>query len=430
MNNAHMLLKKRLLLAATITALGIAGCSGSGTSPKSVSQANLAGNVLQLAVGTANIFGDVPASALVGLNVVATYRQPAGGTLPGGSATLVNAPTLTGPFTLAGPAGTADGFNSAIVSGPATGEIGGHVMTATAQGGATGTTFGTEGGVFGYGIEPYNYNNGGVPDNVAPYQIPLFDKLLAGAAPAGDPNAFIPWGGPPAFDANHDGQGTRDGLGYPTGTLGIPEGLDVFAGVAPLAGTYSLSVSVPANTGAVTATASATTTAALLPAVAPAVPVVLTTGGATFTVVLPAGVKEAYIQVEDIGPAAGTSCNTAGNPAATPAGTPVYYTLFVTASGTATLPATDGPGKTPSICTSAQNTTANAAATDGDQFTVQTIGFDYTAYESSYPNSVGNPAPVILGAGGQSDITISSQALYAQPAGVLTRLHSVARSTR
>jgi hypothetical protein len=430
MSNAYMLLQKRLLLVGTIAAFGLAGCSGSGTSPKSVTQASLASNVMQLSVGTANLYGDVPASAITGLNVVATYRQPAGSVLPGGSATLVNAPTLTGPFVVPGPSGTADSFNSTVQTGAATGEIGGHSFTSTLQGLAGVTSLGVDGGVFGYGIEPYNYTNSGIPSNITPYNVPLLSD------PTVNLNTFIPWGGPPAFDANHDGQGTRDGHGYPKGggpagdqnTDGIPEGLDVFAHVVPVAGSYSLNVSIQANTGTVTQAATATmASVALLPAVAPAVPAVAATGGATFAVVLPAGLREAYIQVEDIGPATGTSCNGAS-------AEPVFYTLFVTASGTATLPATDGPLGAPSLCTSAQNTAAAANAgvtTDGDQFTVQTIGFDYPAYESSYPNSSGNPAPVIIGTGGQSDITVSSQALWAQPAGgALTRLSSTARRTQ
>jgi hypothetical protein len=93
-----------------------------------------------------------------------------------------------------------------------------------------------------------------------------------------------------------------------------------------------------------------------------------------------------------------------------------------------------GNSGAPSICSSAQNTAANTVANggtgatlDGDAFTVQLIGFDYPAYAASYPNSLRNPAPALVGGAGQDDITISSAATYAQPGGVLTRVSSRAR---
>jgi hypothetical protein len=367
--------------------------------------------VLQLAVGTANVFGD-SASPLVGLNVAATYRQPKGALNPGASATLVNSPSFTVPGTLPRATAGADGFFSTIASGAAAGET--STMTPTAQTAATPTTFGIDGGVFGLGIEPFNYGNAGLPDNTAPYAVPLYDPN-AGA----DTNAFVPWGGPPAFDPNKDGLGVRDGNTYPAGTLGISEGLDVFASVAPATGSYTLSVAVPANTGTTTQKATANLgSTAVLPAVTPATPTLDGNGGGTFAVTLPAGVTEAYVAVTDLGvdPTATTqptSCNGSS------LGTPTYYTFVVRATGTVTLSDAIGPGTpkapTPSICTSAQNTTADGKTTDGDTFAVQTIGFDYPAYEASYPNSLGNPAPTLAGANGQADVTISSQAQYNQP---------------
>lgn len=107
---------------------------------------------------------------------------------------------------------------------------------------------------------------------------------------------------------------------------------------------------------------------------------------------LPPGVTEAYVEIEDFGPpqpASGSAISCNGSDTA-----PVFYTVFVVASGTAILPPGDGPGNpgtmTPSSCTAAQNTTANAGtATLSDQFAVWLIGFDYPAYEASYPNSNG-----------------------------------------
>lgn len=406
-------------LSIALAAGGLAACSGSGTSPEGVTQANVAANVLQLAVGTANIYGDLVDTGgnLVGTNIVATYRQPAGQFA--GTSILVNSPTLTGPFTLAGPAGVAgDDPASTIVTGPAAAEIGTGAITSTAQTAAAVTSLGTSGGVSGLGIEPFNYNNqNGVPFTVVPYTVPLYDPV------ADDANAFIPWGGPPAFDPNKTGQGVRDGNIVPAGTLGVSEGLDVLAGVAPsIAGPYTLSAPSSGTSAGTVAPKAATfnlKSTALLPAVTAPVPTLDGAGGATFAVTLPAGVTQAYLQITDIGPpdTSVTSCNAF----------PIYYTIYVTASGPATLGPAAGNGGAPSICTSAQNTASNGAAADGDGFTVQLIGFDYPAYAASYPNSKGIPAPVLVGAAGQDDITISSAATYGQPGGVLTRTASHAR---
>ena len=425
------MLKKHIavITSGALGVIALASCSGNGNSPQSVTTVNPLSGKLELSVGTANIFGDTPAAAVTGLNVVTTFRQPAGAQTVGDTDALVNTPTLSGPFTLPATAGTADGFGATIATGPAATEIGKGVIGSTPQQ-ATGSstipasTLGESGGATGLGLEPFNYtatgtssNTFGAPTTFVPYAVPAYDTV------AMDPNAFIPWGGPPAFDPNKDGKGERDGSALSGTILGLSEGLDVFAGVVPATGTYTMSVSVPTSaTGNGTVSTTATlASAALLPAITPAVPALDGTGGGSFAVTLPAGVTEAYVQVVDIGPATtgAVSCNGSS------ANVPTYYTLHVTASGTAVLPDADGPtasaaATTPSLCTIAENTTASSTSTapltsDGDQYTVQTIGFDYPAYAASYPNSNGNPAPVIAGANGQSDITISSQVAFAQP---------------
>ncbi|MGH7707521.1 MAG: hypothetical protein ACREM8_00940 [Vulcanimicrobiaceae bacterium] len=418
--------RKRHLVVGIALVAGLAACSGSGTSPQPNTTSNLPANVLQLAVGTANLFGDQTGSALAGLNVVATYRQPKGAFHVGDSAVFVNTPTLSGPFALPAAAGTADGFFSTIETGPGPTEIGKSSMTGTAQTATNATTFGISGGVFGLGIEPYNYNGGGTPDVVGPYTQPLYDTNTT------DPNNFVPWGGPPAFDPNKDGLGVRDGNLYPGGTLGISEGLDIFE-IAPVAGTYTLGVSVPANTGAFTASANASLTSTiLLPAISPGVPTLDGNGGGSFAVTLPAGVTEAYLQIVDGGPDP-TSMTPPASCNGSSVGLPTYYTVEVTATESVTLPDSSGPGTpgngTPSICTSAQNSKADGATTDGDSFLVQSIGFDYPAYEASYPNSLGNPAPKLSGANGQADITISSVAGYYQPStGGIVKFKAIPRS--
>ena len=71
---------------AAIAAIAIAGCGGNAASPPgAVTVVKPSTSTLQLAVGTANLFGTTK-----GLNVFTTLRTPAG------KSVLVNTPTLTG----------------------------------------------------------------------------------------------------------------------------------------------------------------------------------------------------------------------------------------------------------------------------------------------------------------------------------------------
>ena len=415
------------LLICGATAVALASCSASGANPTTAPNvANLSSNVLQMNVGTANLFGDTPAAAVVGTNVAVTYRQPAGALNPGASAVLVSSPTLTLPHAIAGAAGTPDGFNATIAGGPAPSEIGTTSMTATPQmpNAANVTTFGTDGGAFGLGLEPFNYVGvAGKPATVVPYAVPLYDAIVA--AGGTDPNAFVPGGGPPAFNVANNIAAVQGGFNA------ISEGLDVFA-LTPTIGTYALSVAIPGNSGTVTqSTTAAISSAALLPAFVSPVPVVSAAGGVTAAVVLPAGVTEAYIQLEDFGPTVkgGATCLGTTDPT-TVTTTPTFYTVVIRASGTATFPAG-------TVCSAAQNAattttfdaahptdTPPAAPVDGDAFTVQAIGFDYPAYEASYTGIAGvgglgvpNPSLTGLGATHQADVTVSSQGVFNQPAG-------------
>jgi hypothetical protein len=433
----------KILIAGGAIALAATGCSSTGGSPEAPSSpAPIASNVLQFAVGTANLYGTPGA----GINVVATYRQPKGGFKPGDSGAAVDSPTLTLPANLAGTAGTSAGFDgcSTVLSGPATGEIGTSSMTSTTQNpGAncttTQTTFGQSGGVFALGIEPFNAaaqgdftppgpNNNGLPFQVAPYPVPLY----AGANAAAGTNGFTPWGGPPAFKygGSPDSVVGSTANTVPAGTAGVSEGIDVFAGVTPVAGgAYTLSVNVPANTGAVTQKATFTMPAALTnlgTATAPAF-VPDGSGGGTFAFTMPAGATEAFLQITDFGPnppptpstPQALSCNGWASTA-----TPIYYTIEATASGTLTLPDKIGPtapssinpngaaqNSVTSVCTAAQNTAANGGtATAGDMVQVQVIGFDYDAFGINPLNSQGNPSPAIAAANASADITVSAAA--------------------
>ncbi|GAC1657444.1 MAG: hypothetical protein NVS9B12_09530 [Vulcanimicrobiaceae bacterium] len=404
------------LIAALAASFVLAGCGANGTSPLAPQQqVNVASNVLQVATGTANLYG-----AATALNVVATYRQPAGGFRPGASGTLLNSPTLTVPNTVPPVAGAPASYDptSTVLLGPSAIEIGGASATSSSQAFGpldsreTITSFGQSGGVFGSGIEPFNATGPlnatgattiGTPFQVAPYPVPLYDSSSPTFAGGADPNKFIPWGGPPAYDILGNGQSAVGNASVPGGSAGIPLGIDVFAGIAPVAaGKYTLSATVPVNTGTTTATASFTLPGALTVlgnAIAPAY-TPDGNGGGTFAFVMPAGATDAIIEVVD----ANGTCN------GSTLGRPYYYTIHATASGVVTLPDGAAPGGKPSICTAAQNAGA------GDEFTAQVIAFDYPFFAASYPSSLGNPTPALT-TGSSADLTISPTVCRQEPAG-------------
>jgi len=452
----------------------IAACSaGSTTAPSITVVPPGVGDKLQFAVGTANIYGGT-AGAATGLNVVSTFRQG-----NGHSATGVNTPFITGPLTLPPGATPAIGGNqvkgtlpdpyttvwttSGQTGGPSLPEVSsapvsitGTPQTLTAGTPAcdvlaannpdpntftsclsgitpNATTFGQSGGVFAMGIAPYNTTAVTQQSySYAPYAQPLYDS---GATPL-----FVPWGGPPSFDPDGNGMGTRDGLiqagfdsfGLPY-FLGVGEGITVFEGVTANVGAYKLSIQI-ATIGSgggvhvITLSANAqlgTSALVLGNATAPFVTPDANDGGASMTVSMPGGATEALVQIIDYGPAGGplsgggTNANCQGSRG--PSFAPVYYTIHVTQSGPALLGQLNGPNSatgggignlvpSPSICTAAENHAAGVPLDAvGDNFTVQLIGFDYPDYEAAV--SLLHPpvpaAPQITGANGQADITIS-----------------------
>lgn len=412
---------------------------------------------LQVTVGTANLYG-----TMSGLNVVSTLRQP-----NGLSALGVDTPTLTGPFVITAGAASAnnslsdpystypDGGPSLAESGADPGVIGGTpqsvqigtpacdttlaisgFITCPAGQSPNASTLGESGGVFAMGLAPYNVEaETSLSYSYQPYAQPFYDS--SGHFP------LIPWGGPPAFDPDHNGMGTRDGL-VPLGSdsfglnyfLGVGEGVTAFENVTPSTGSYTLAVQI-GEAGpngptykTISASASLVSTAPLGTAVAPVVtPDANGDGGASLNVTLPAGATEALVQVVDWGPGGGP--NNGGALVANchgPKGeqfAPVYYTVEVTSSGVVDLPTSDGPntnlngGKdnltpSPTICTLADNNNPPDGISApippaGDNFTVQLIGFDYPAYEAAVGLLGAHPpqVPAIAGPGGQSDITIS-----------------------
>jgi len=407
MNKVHQLTLSSRTAGAAIAALAIAGCGGNAASPPgAVTVVSPSKSTLQLAVGTANLFG-----TSTGLNVVTTLRTAAG------KSVLVNTPKLTGPFVLPSTAGTPDANGATIATGPAPSEISaGGLISGSPQiePGSTPatTTLGEDGGVFAGGLQPANANNlGGVESggNINdPYPQPNYNNA--------DANSFEPIGGPPAFDPNGDGEGTRDGT-FPSSVLGVNEGINAFEGVTTEPGTYDESVLIPSN-GTVQTTVTATPYTLGPPTLLP-IPTAPTyvpdgNGGGTFAVTLPAGVTDALLNIEDLGPdyfADAAAMTTQPINCYTNGSYPAYYTIHVTASGSYTLPDSDGVGSpkvhNPTICTAAQNTAANGGtATDGDSYIVQLVGADYPLYASNVLFTLTTAAPNIFGAG-SDDITIS-----------------------
>src|SRR4029077_1926863 len=146
----------------------------------------------------------------------------------------------------------------------------------------------------------------------APYAQPFYDPSST--------RQFVPWGGPPAFDPDGNGMGTRDGLiqagndsfGLPY-FLGVGEGVTIFEGVTANTGAYSLAVQVATIGGGghvtvttFTAGAHLNSPALLGNATAPLVtPDANGDGGATMIVPMPGGATEALAQIVDYGPGGG-----------------------------------------------------------------------------------------------------------------------------
>lgn len=452
---------------ATVTLLVVAGCgAGSGgISVTSVNPVSPSYSSLQFAVGTANVYG-----VGRGLNVVSTFRQT-----DGSSATGVNTPKLMGPMSISvkpkpsfseanSSSGFPDPYTTILTGGPSYREWRGDSIGGTPQTLAPGTpacdssgplpagfvrcpsglkpdtsTFGQSGGVFSLGFQPANaVASTGQAYSYQPYEQPSF-----GAQDAVSKYLFVPWGGPPAFDPDKDGMGTRDGLivagvdsfGY-SYFLGIPEGITVFDGVRARSGTYTLSVAISTiGNGGGTTTSTLNKTAHLdasrvLPAMHAPVFTADGKGGGSFVMSLPHGVSEAYVQIVDYGPKGGPNDGATSGPSNCqgPRGThfaPVYYTIEVTRAARTTyrLPDTIGPNldtsggrnnqkPSPSICTAAQNAAKVAKGTQADDIVIQTIGFNYPIYAAAHGliESTTPQNPRISDASGQADITISQAA--------------------
>lgn len=384
----------RALSLAGIAALILAGCStnGAGQIPGN-GQANLSSNVLQLAVGTANIGQD----GAVGLNVVATLRQP-----NGLSGVLADTPTLTGPAGFTVPGGTPGAYGAGNVDA-GTSNVSGSPQVPLNNANLVNSTLGTFTGVFSYGFGPFNCDqnctniggyypgnpngSGGNGFTSSIYDGSSLFASVFGADPT-QPQPFFsatpPFDylvGPPAVPFFNNGT-------FPTGFAGYSPGFTVFE-TTPATGQYSLAVNVAAqNTAPKTYTATASlNSGAVLGATSVAVTGETAGGGLNGTVSVPAGVTETEVFVVD-------------------ATTGSFFTVApLTGTGTVSwsLPGNLGPcagnncqtgsGATPSINT-------------GDTFFVASVGYDYPAFEAGPPNNT-QQKPTITGANGQADLTMS-----------------------
>lgn len=381
-------MKRYATLLALLCTATLAGCGGGGgySAVPGVTQANLGSNKLQVAVGTANI----PADGAIGLNVVATYRQPSGI-----SAVLADTPTLTGPAGFTVPAGTPGAYGGAS-SDAGTNHISGSPQVARNQT-PVNSVLGTFTGVFSYGLGPFNSDQTGTayypgnPNATPGNGYPL--SIYAGSAvtgtngttpqPYASAKAFDYLGGPPAYPFFNDGT-------FPPGFAGYPQGFSVFE-YAPAAGTYTLGVAVtPVNAPAITSTATATLSNTIpLPALAKPAFTSDGAGGGTSRVIVPADARivETMIYIVD---------STSG----------AFYTLGpLRGSGTLSAALPDKLGKCNG--TNCQNGPAAAPSlASGDRYFISAVTYDYPAFEASPPGNTAQ-TPAITGSGGQADVSLS-----------------------
>jgi hypothetical protein len=362
------------IIAAVVVGALLAGCSANGTaSPPASVVSPLSADVLQFAVGTANIGNN---GGTIGLNTVSTFRQP-----NGLSAALVNTPTITGPAGLVVPAcggGCVDAGTNHMSGAPQ--NVNPNVANPV-------TVFSQAGGVFSFGIAPENEGATGAAVYTR-YSQPFFGTPPALPAPA---QAVLNYtGGPPAYPFFRDGT-------FPSAFTGYSQGFDEFA-LTPVAGAYTLSVAVnTGNAGSTTFTATSTL-ANLTPLPALATPTFVKDGlgGGTGVVTVPvdARVVETMVYIQNI---------TAGT----------FFTVGPirgTGAQAYTLPDFLGPCSG-AAGTGCQNNAATRTATiaTGAQFRVFAATYDYPMFEASPPGNT-SQSPVINGGAAtsnQADITTS-----------------------
>jgi hypothetical protein len=398
-------------IAAIVASLLCAACTTGqvGTLPAQhgplVSQ-----DSLEVGVGTATI-ANLDGSSHVGLNVVATFRQPSGQ-----NATLENTPTLAGPASFGGSPNVTGVTPNAVEA------------AAAASASPPPGEFGSEIGAFGYGLAPLNLLDvaanskvfgssscdglvgGNYTDSIRydEFYLPLSFTIPCSSVTTPIYDRMQYYGGPPAWPSPQ-GYGIPE---IPGDEMfhGYPFGFTDFYDVTPVAGTYTLGVAFPVTSDGssyanVIATATLKTLAALA-VFAPPIVRIQPDGSAYVNVDVPAGATEAIVSI------AATACSkdSSGNEL------PVrYFSLLTHQAGPQTLllssnlGAPDATGApTDTFCTAADDQAANHS--NGHSFDVGAVAFDYPAFEASYPQST-NPKPAIVGFNGQADISTASPQL-------------------
>ncbi len=446
----------RRLLSATLlmTTLSTVSCSNGATSSTptpAVQTSQIAQTAkLQFAVGTATIQSS--GGTVYGTNFVSTFRGSSGH-----SATLVNTPTITGPpsFVIGFP-GTPN-----TIAGVLPNVFNTAVLNASAQNDyglpkSFGAGLGPFVGVFGYGMAADNLvsaqvatkfsgpimSNGGLCQNLAVLSSEFVEtsaavytslafgtnsaQLSANAQsaelgnPVGSGNSYNPdvagagvnacpaslqpavesgdanlpinyYGGPPAWPS-------PQGYGNPLFFVGFPVGFTDFA-ATPVAGKYSLDVAYPTNNTSTTyghfdATATLANTQALPPlAITSATHNSDGTGSVVLTV--PTGLFETIVFLRSADCDSTERTNAARD----------NYAIVTHSSGTQKLtfaanlgPPNNAGQPVPTFCQSVDG---------GVDAVAFAVGFDYPAYESSYPFDLTQTPKITNGDGhsGQADIT-------------------------
>jgi hypothetical protein len=372
--------------AASLTHL--AGCSSAdvGVEPAIGSVDPIKDSKLQFAVGVATINETSQNQVVSVFNTVETIRQP-----NGLSAVLFDTPYITGPQGFSGQPDPITGQQTTIISGS-----GPNIPCNK-------TVFACTGGAFGYGFAPDNT----VPNQQAPSFLEFSQPIAVGAQ---DQLQSVPYyGGPPTFPVFNNGT-------YPAGFSGFSAGFNTFQ-TAPVLGLYTLDVVIPIGQGAFgkkTTTAMLTSLTPLPAMAAPsAFPDPANPGGLKIDIVVPAGVTETWVWIQDGG---GCYPHTQGN-----SSNNQFYTVRTTQTGAQQLTVppnlgpTNGSGSTPTICSALQNqqATGNPNAT-GDTYSVYAAGFDYPAFGAAYPFNQ-QQTPSFIGANGQVDVTLTQPVSFVYP---------------
>lgn len=372
-------------LAAIVVSAGCA--SGNVGVEPAIGAANpIATSKLQFAVGIATINDVAQNKVFETLNTVETLRQH-----DGLSAVLYSIPYITGPQNFLGQPDPLFGQQTNIISGS------GPKIPCDK------TTLQCTGGAFGYGF---------APDNTVPgQQAPSFAQYAQPVAVGNQDVLPILqyYGGEPAFPTFNNGT-------YPAGFQGYSPGFVSFQPLAVL-GTYQLEVDIPTGPGTFgkkTASAVLTTLNGLPAMQAPtAFPDPSNPGGLKIDIVVPSGVTETWVFVQDSG---GCYPHSQGNSTNVQ-----FYTVMTSLTGSQQLTVppnlgpTNGSGSTPTICSSQDNqqATGNPNA-PGDTYTVYAAGFDYDAFGAAYPFDL-DQTPSFVGPNGQVDVTLSPSASFVSP---------------